>query len=366
MKRFAGICVLAVSASSLTGCGMLWGDKGYFRDRGGDYLEARPTPAMQLPDDAKVKHLDPLLPIPHRIASAQQDRDYQVPRPQPLPTDGVLGDFSLQKSDQLSWIIAQRIPAQVWPVAQQFFETNGFKIADERPHIGEFVTQWQAPNELNASLVRQVWGTPPADVNMRFRVRIDPGVQRNTSEIFIYQAQRSLKAPSDAVWTDNKTTGAAAEGILAELNTYLAQRDEKGDSFSLLASKTYDTPKRVVVLDSGNGVKVLRLDASYDRAWSSVGRALNAADIAVDDLNRSTGLYYIDLAKSAEKNEPGFFKRLFSSKKKAPEQDSGERYILRLTAINKQVFVSVERDLDTLASAEVTERILEKVRTYLD
>ena len=366
MKRFAGICLLAVSASSLTGCGMLWGDKGYFRDRGGDYLDARSTPAMQLPDGAKVKHFDPLLPIPHRIASAQVAEDYKVPRPQPLPTEGLLGDFNLQKSDQLSWIVAQRIPAQVWPVAQQFFESNGFKIADERPHIGEFVTQWQAPSELNTSLVRQVWGTPPSDINLRFRVRIDPGVQRNTSEVFIYQAQRSLQAPSDAVWTDSKTTGAVAESLLGELNQYLAKSNEKGDSFSLLASKTYDAPKRVVVVDSGNGLKALRLDASFDRAWSSVGRALSAADIAVDDLNRSTGLYYVDLAKTAEQGKPGFFKRLFSSSKKAPEQDSGERYILRLTAINQQVFVSVERELESLASADVTERILEKIRTHLD
>lgn len=366
MKRFAGICLLAVSASSLTGCGSLWGKEGYFRDRGGDYLDARPTSAMQLPEGAQVKPLDPLLPIPHRIASATPAAEHKVPRPEALPIGALLGDFNLQKSDQLSWIIAQRIPAQVWPVAQQFFEENGFKIADERPHIGEFVTQWQAPSELNSTLVRQVWGSAPSNIHMRFRVRIEPGVQRNSSEIFIYQAQRELSGAMDAVWTDNKTTGAAAEGVLTELNSFLSQRDEQGDSFSLLASTTYDAPKRVVVIESGNGVKVLRLDANFDRAWSSVGRALSTADIAVHDLDRSTGLYYIDLAQGAKQDEPGFFKRLFSSKKSVPEQDVSERYILRLTAINHQVFVSVEHDLDTLAPAEISERILEKVRTHLD
>ena len=134
----------------------------------------------------------------------------------------------------------------------------------------------------------------------------------------------------------------------------------------MLASKTYDTPKRVALVESGNGIQTLRLDATFDRAWSSVGRALAAADIHIDDLNRSTGLYYIDLAQTAKQDQPGFFKRLFSSKKTASEQESSERYILRLTAINQQVFVSVERDLDTLAPAKVTERILEKVRTHLD
>ncbi|MDD2221864.1 MAG: outer membrane protein assembly factor BamC [Pseudomonas sp.] len=366
MKRFAGICLLAVSASSLTGCGLLWGQEGYFRDRGGDYLDARPSPAMQLPDGVQVKPLDPLLPIPHRIASAASTAEYKVPRPQALPVSTFSGDFSVQKSGPLSWVVAQRIPAQVWPVAQQFFETNGFKIADERPHLGEFTTQWQAPSELNASLVRQVWGSVPSDLQARFRVRIEPGVQRNSSEVFIDQAERSTSSTLDAAWTNSTVTGAAADGLLSELNSYLVQRDEKGDSFSLLASKTYDAPKRVTLVDGGNGTQVLRLDASFERAWSSIGRALAAADIRVDDLNRSTGLYYIDLAQGAKDDEPGFFKRLFSSKKKVADKESKERYIVRLTAINQQVFVSVERDLDTLAPKDVSLRILEQLRSRLD
>lgn len=366
MKRFAGICVLAVTASSLTGCGWLMGKDGYFRDRGGDYLEARPTPTMQLPEGVQVKPLDPLLPIPHRIASAAPTAEYAVPRPQSLPASALTGDFSVQKSGSLSWVVAQRIPAQVWPAAQQFFEQNGFKIADERPHLGEFTTEWQAPSELNASLVRQVWGDVPSDLQTRFRVRIEPGVQRNSSEVFIDQAQRSSTSVVDAAWSDSTTTAAPAGELLGELNTYLEQSNEKGDSFSLLASKTYDAPKRIALLDSGNGVKVLRLDATFDRAWSSIGRALSAADIRVDDLNRSTGLYYIDLAQSAKKDEPGFFKRLFSSKQPASETASTERYILRLTTIRHQVFASIERDQDTLAPADVTERILEQVRSHLE
>lgn len=367
MKRFAGICLLAVTASSMTGCGWLWGGDGYFRDRGSDYLEARPTPEMQLPQGTQSKHLDPLLPIPHRIASAEVDGKYQVPRPQSLPVSTQAGDFSVQKSGPLSWVVAQRIPAQVWPVAQQFFENNGFIIAEERPHLGEFTTQWQSPGELNAVLAQQVWSADkPHVMQMSFRVRIEPGVQRNSSEIFIDQAQRRSASSSASAWTDGTTTGAEARVLLTELNKYLTERHQQGDSFSLLASKTYDTPKRVALIDGGNGVKVLRLDASFDRAWSSIGRALSAADIRVNDLNRSTGLYYIDLAQKAKQDEPGFFKRVFSSKKKVAEQVSTELYLLRLTAINNQVFVSVERDLDTLAPAAVSERVLEQLRSHLD
>jgi len=325
------------------------------------------TPKMQLTDDVQmIRRMDPLLPIPHHVASLESTDGYEVPRPLALPSDEQAGEFSLQESGALSWIVAQRIPAQIWPTAQQFFERNGFKIASERPHLGEFITQWQSVDELDLGLIRQVWGEATPTLEVRFRVRIEPGVQRNSSDVFIDQAQRNAGSLIDSEWTANTVTQAESAALLRELNKYLALSHEGGESYSLLASKAYDAPKRVALVDGGDGVKALRLDANFDRAWSGVGRALNAAQVAVYDLNRSAGLYYIDLAEKAQQEEPGFFKRLFSSKKQTPEPVSAERYIVRLTAINQQVFVNVERDSDTLAPVDVAKRVLEQIQTHLE
>ena len=43
MKRLAGLSALALIISTTSGCGWLWGDEGYFRDRSTDYLDARQT-----------------------------------------------------------------------------------------------------------------------------------------------------------------------------------------------------------------------------------------------------------------------------------------------------------------------------------
>lgn len=85
MKRLAGLSALALIISSTSGCGWLWGEDGYFRDRGSDYLQARPTAPMQLPPDASnVKRLDPLLPIPRNVADDSATGEFEVPRPQPM------------------------------------------------------------------------------------------------------------------------------------------------------------------------------------------------------------------------------------------------------------------------------------------
>ena len=192
MKRLAGLSALALIISSTSGCAWLWGEDGYFRDRGSDYLEATQKPPMQLPPDASnVKRLDPLLPIPRNVADDTVKGEFEVPRPLPLAATADVSDFSLQKSGAARWVLAQRSPAETWPVARQFFEDNGFRIAEERPQTGEFNTTWQRFDELSASMADRLGGAANSrDSEIRARVRIEPGVQRNTSEVYVVTVER--------------------------------------------------------------------------------------------------------------------------------------------------------------------------------
>ena len=122
MKRLAGLSALALIISSTSGCGWVWGPEGYFRDRGSDYLEAQQTAPMQLPPDVSTaKRLDPLLPIPRNVADDSVKGEYIVPRPQPLSAAADASAYSLQKTGDSRWIVAQNPPAEAWPVAVQFF-----------------------------------------------------------------------------------------------------------------------------------------------------------------------------------------------------------------------------------------------------
>ncbi|MEN0106147.1 MAG: hypothetical protein AAGC84_06930, partial [Pseudomonas sp.] len=108
MKRLAGLSALAVIISSTSGCGWLWGEDGYFRDRGSDYLTQHQSPAMQVPQGYDVKPLDPLLPVPQNVADSTVQGEYEVPRPQPLAAQADSSEFSLQKSGDSRWLVAQR------------------------------------------------------------------------------------------------------------------------------------------------------------------------------------------------------------------------------------------------------------------
>ena len=354
MKRLAGLATLAMVLSSTSGC-------GYFRDRGSDYLEARQTAPMRAPAGAEVKPLDPLLPVPRQVAALASLEKTEVPRPQPLQIRG--SDFSLQKSGESRWVLAQRSPAEVWPLTRQFFVDNGFRIADERPQSGEFSTAWQRYDSLPAALARRLSGrvaVAAPDAQTRVRVRIEPGVQRNTSEVFLVSVERPAGS-GDNVGFPSRSSNTSMDGaLLDELMASLERIDEQGGSVSL-AARDFDAPGRVSLGTDGNGNPLLHLDADFDRAWSSVGRALEMADLRIDDLNRSLGIYYLDLGKGAGKAKRGFFSRLFGS----DDDEQDERYQLRLIRIGDNVQVSLEKNADTLAPQELARRVLNQLQEKL-
>ncbi len=371
MKRLAGLSALALIVSSTSGCGWLWGEEGYFRDRGSDYLEARQTAPMQLPADVQAKRLDPLLPVPAQVASSEASGKFEVPRPQSLQVRADEREFSLQRSGESRWVVAQRVPAEVWPLARQFFEDNGFRIADERPQTGEFTTGWQRFDELSASMARRlssrVSGVAP-DAETRVRVRIEPGVQRNTSEVFVTSAERPAGSTADVAFAARSGNASLEAALLDEMLVSMARSVEQGGSVSLLAARDFDAPSRVSLSEDGNGNPVLNLGADFDRAWSGVGRSLELADVRVDDLNRSLGLYYINLAEGAQVNEekPGFFGRMFGSEPSKEELEArAERYQVRLTPVGDGVQVTVEKDLNTIAPADVSRRVLSLIQDNL-
>ncbi|MGV8917955.1 MAG: outer membrane protein assembly factor BamC [Pseudomonas sp.] len=369
MKRLAGLSTLALIISSTAGCGWVWGPNGYFRDRGSDYLEATQTAPMQLPADVASKRLDPLLPIPRNVASDTQKGEFVVPRPQQLAATATATDFSLQKSGDARWILAQRSPAEVWPIAHQYFEDNGFRIAEERPQTGEFNTAWQRIDELSASMAKRLTGSgATADAQTRVRVRIEPGVQRNTSEIYIVSVERPSGSTADTDFPARTTNlgfdSALNDDLLASMN----RSSEKGGSVSLLAARDFDTPNRVALSTDGSGNPILNVGTDLDRAWSSVGRALDQGEWRVEDINRSLGLYYINLAEKAKtpENEPGFFSRLFGS---APNKEQvearAERYQVRLSKVGDNVQVTVEKNINTVAPADVARRVLGVIQDNL-
>ena len=85
-----------------------------------------------------------------------------------------------------------------------------------------------------------------------------------------------------------------------------------------LAAQNLNEMKKAKIFTQ-DGMTVISLDLNFDRAWSSVSKALNAAEIVTNDRDRSNGTFYVSFA---EKDERRF--RLFGGKNSSDNSQNNE------------------------------------------
>src|SRR5690606_1838978 len=166
MKPVLNALTLVMISAGLSGCGYLFGEDGYFRDRGSDYRTAVVEPRMTVPAELNSKPIGDLLPVPGQRGASTSEGKFELPRPQGL---SVAADFS-----------EYRVP-----------------VATESTTIGEMETGWlafdqDADNPLMRRLLPAVGANRRTDgQEQRFRIRVEPGVQSGSSEIKVLHMQRS-------------------------------------------------------------------------------------------------------------------------------------------------------------------------------
>src|SRR5690554_2745964 len=99
--------VLIALILPLSGCGIFFGEDGWFRNRGGDYLKADNIPPLELDESLDRHALGELYPIaPLSAAEIEELPDtYEVPRPLPLSANMLEENVKIQRLGEQTWIL---------------------------------------------------------------------------------------------------------------------------------------------------------------------------------------------------------------------------------------------------------------------
>lgn len=372
MRQLAKFSVIAIVISTTSGCGWLWGEKGYFRDRSNDYLSAKQEPLIVIPANLQkdTRPFDPLYPIPSNIPNPTNTKSYEVPRPVPLQAVNSNTAFSLQNKQGNQWFIAQQSVAQVYEQASQYFRQAGFHIDTVRPVTGEFTTGWTKVSSLTNTLNNRLLALDSslATQELRVRTRVDPGIRANTSELYTLVMVRPEGSTAETDWPSKSQNIAVESILLDELMANMSNSQPTDNAVSLSASQdqSASSNKKAMFNRDSQGKPFLVMNGDLDLAWSQVERAINMANIKIDDMDRSVGAYYINLSEKADgSSKPGFFSRLFGSE--AKREASAERYVIKVIPINNEIDVKVEGiSNDTVVSPVKAESILKLLQDNMN
>ena len=292
------------------------------------------------------------------------------------------GDVRIVREGNQRWIVSSLPPEQIWPVLRSFWLERGFTLAVDNAEVGVMETDWaenraKLPNDMVRNLLGKVldslYSTSERD---RFRTR----VERSAAGTEIYISHRGMEEVytnqqrDSTMWQPRANDPQLEAEFLSRLMLRLGAKDEGAVRTAVAATNpgtaapasaatpaAASQPARARLVTGGAGA-AMEVDEAFDRAWRRVGLALDRGGFTVEDRDRSAGLYYVRYVdpKSAGKDEPGFFSKLFGWDSKEPSS-ALQRYRLSVKTTGATTQVAVLNNQGNADSGEAARQIVARL-----
>jgi outer membrane protein assembly factor BamC len=269
-----------------------------------------------------------------------------------LPT---IPGMRIEKLGDQRYLVVSRKPEDLWANVKEFWTSAGFTIAREQPEAGVFETDWaenraKIPQDVVRRTLGKVFdGLYDTGMRDKFTVRLErteTGSEvyvshRGMEEVFIDQ-----RTKDSTVWKPRASDPALEVELLRRLMVRLGEKEETSKLAADAVSKPASAPAAGTAAAATAGAKLTTVDGKqtveisepFDRAWRRVGVALDRSGFTVEDRDRAKGQYFVRYVEGGDKDDRGFFTKLFSGDAKL--DPTKYEVTVKSTGTNSQVTVA--------------------------
>jgi outer membrane protein assembly factor BamC len=292
------------------------------------FLKEKVEEDMQLPDDLNVIVIENHYPV--NVVNELSD-DQEVPKPRQIFASSGNSSVQLRRLGELMWIYVETLPSTSWPITKSYWNTSSFETLNADPLTGEIDINFDETSIL--------------------KMKIEHGIKEASTEIFLSQIDKN----SNEIVSNPELI----QSELSNLVNYFAESVDQFSGTSLAAQNLNDIKKAKIFVE--NGQTVIELDLNFDRAWSSVTKAMDASQILSNDKDRSNGIFYVSYA---EEEEGGFFSFLnFGRNNKNQKVNfDGAQFEVKITEKNNKTYV---RAYSKDGKIEEAEKLISKINESL-
>ena len=310
---------LSLGVILISSCSYITGPEGAFPDTSYDFLNEELSEDVVTTENLEISREEDHYPID--ILS--NDSVFQeVPKPRQIFSAGGASEVQLRRLGQLLWIYVETLPSTTWPITRSYWETSRFQLLDANPETGVMLVDYN--DEID------------------FKIVIEHGIKESSSEIFLSGISK----------TDGSVYELEQEDIqpfLDDIVNYIADSVGTFTGTSLAAQSLNDRKKSRIF--SENDRTIIELDLNFERAWSTVSRAIDASKIISNDRNREEGIFYVSLSvdedsESSRFNPFGFLRRNPSQQIADPE------YMILVTRSGDKTLIKAESVTDNVDDVE--------------
>jgi outer membrane protein assembly factor BamC len=200
----------------------------------------------------------------------------------------------------------------------------------------------------------------------QYRVRIEPGPERDTTDIYLTQrgmeeklVRNTVGEDTNTVWEPSASDPGKEALMLRRLMVYLGATEQRAQRVlaegAPRAGGTTGGNSRLVPGPSGQ--TELLIPEDFPQAWRLTGLALDRVGFAVQDKDRTQGIYYVRYDDTSRaKKKQGFFSRLAFWRSK--EINTVAQYRVKLTSDGGQTRVAVLNQAGQPENSAAGKRIL--------
>ena len=317
---FSRLVLASAVCIGLSACSVIQGEKI-------DYKSARPIDSLDVPPDLTRLSSGSRYQVPKTGVATASEYGANAPSSNaPAATQAAINavkDVRIEGDGAMRWLVTSRSPEAVWDDLQTFWVDSGFAVSINEPTLGVMETDWaenraKLPMDFIRStlgrLVESLYSTGELD---KFRTRVERNSQGATEIHISHRGMIEVYTSNEnksTTWQPRPSDAALESEFLRRLMLKLGAPEDQAKA--AVAGSERRT-SYATAIEGG-----LRINDSADRAWRRVGLALDRTGFTVVSRDKAKASFQVRYVRAENPNvdQPGFFAKLFSSKKSASNQ----------------------------------------------
>jgi outer membrane protein assembly factor BamC len=387
MKKLSRNFALAMLAIGLSACGSYNVDD-VLPDKKVEYKRERQADRdLEIPPDLTSDRINDRMSVPDSsIGLSTSYTEYVTDRKLRGADGGTrrtaggdvlpqIQDVEMRRDGDVRWLLVNAEADDVWDRVVSFWQENGILMQEEDPTVGIMRTAWlenraEISRDIITDTIRKAFdGLYETGTRDQYRVRLERTGDKRT-EIYMTHFGMEEQVVADAqgdvgttVWVPRERDPELEIEMMRQLMVYLGVADERARA--QLASGTRRKQTRSQLVKARDGTTQLLIDEDFSRAWRLIGLALDRVGFAVEDRNRSTGVYYVRYSDPSQQDaDKGWLSGLaFWSDDK--NVDKVNQYQVKVGSVEDQTVVAVGNDKGEPDNSPTSVRILTLLKEQL-
>ncbi len=237
------------------------------------------------------------------------------------------------------WLLVDKTPSEIWPLAKEFLQSFGFKIKKEDEALGIIETEYleSDPDVPDSSLggframlsdiLKAKYALPIAD---KYRIRIEATDDKSSSEVYLsLRSIEEVVIDETTLWQSRAKDAELETEMLLRLMVFLGS--DQSDAINKIQETAEVEKLPVSVYKTKSGYATLVFPYDPPKAWAHLGWAMDELDIDIEDSDPFEQSYYVNLVRT---NDRGFFSKLMG---KSAETISVQLVVKQLEEGHSQV-----------------------------